>query len=51
MTGTIVDVPGIRVGHAQNEAALTGCSVVLLEKPSVCGVDVRGSAPGTRETD
>ncbi|MGF9817906.1 P1 family peptidase [Brevibacillus agri] len=51
MTGTIVDVPGIRVGHAQNEAAMTGCSVVLLEKPSVCGVDVRGSAPGTRETD
>ncbi|MGN7471167.1 P1 family peptidase [Brevibacillus sp. SAFN-007a] len=51
MTGTIVDVPGIRVGHAQQEEALTGCSVILLEKPSVCGVDVRGSAPGTRETD
>lgn len=51
MTGTIVDVPGVKIGHAQNEEALTGCSVILLEKPSVCGVDVRGSAPGTRETD
>ncbi|KZE55565.1 peptidase S58 [Brevibacillus parabrevis] len=51
MTGTIVDVPGVKVGHAQNEEALTGCSVILLDKPSVCGVDVRGSAPGTRETD
>ncbi|NRS15173.1 P1 family peptidase [Brevibacillus sp. HB1.4B] len=51
MTGTIVDVPGVLVGHAQNEETLTGCSVIMLEKPSVCGVDVRGSAPGTRETD
>ncbi|MGF9905138.1 P1 family peptidase [Brevibacillus porteri] len=51
MTGTIVDVPGVCVGHAQNEETLTGCSVIMLEKPSVCGVDVRGSAPGTRETD
>lgn len=51
MTGTIVDVPGVLVGHAQNEKTLTGCSVIMLEKPSVCGVDVRGSAPGTRETD
>ncbi|ATF13117.1 peptidase S58 family protein [Brevibacillus brevis X23] len=51
MTGTIVDVPGVFVGHAQNEETLTGCSVIMLEKPSVCGVDVRGSAPGTRETD
>ncbi|MFG0212602.1 P1 family peptidase [Brevibacillus porteri] len=51
MTGTIVDVPGVLVGHAQNEEILTGCSVIMLEKPSVCGVDVRGSAPGTRETD
>ncbi|MCF8565322.1 P1 family peptidase [Alicyclobacillus tolerans] len=48
---TIVDVPGIRVGHAQDDAALTGCTVVLMDAPAVCGVDVRGSAPGTRETD
>jgi L-aminopeptidase/D-esterase-like protein len=51
MTNTIVDVPGIKVGHAQDEAALTGCTVVLTEHGAVCGVDVRGSAPGTRETD
>lgn len=51
MNGTIIDVPGVKVGHAQNEEALTGCSVIMLEQPSVCGVDVRGSAPGTRETD
>ena len=51
MNGTIIDVPGVKVGHAQNEEALTGCSVIILEQPSVCGVDVRGSAPGTRETD
>lgn len=51
MTGTIVDVPGVRVGHAEDKEALTGCSVVVLDRPCVCGVDVRGSAPGTRETD
>lgn len=48
---TLTDVPGIRVGHAQDERALTGCTVVLAEQMAVCGVDVRGSAPGTRETD
>jgi L-aminopeptidase/D-esterase-like protein len=51
MPGRITDVPGLRVGHAQDEEALTGCTVVLPERPAVCGVDVRGSAPGTRETD
>lgn len=49
--GSLVDVPGIEVGHAQNEAALTGCTVVLCRRGAVAGVDVRGSAPGTRETD
>lgn len=49
--GSITDVPGIRVGHAENKEALTGCTVVLAEEGMVCGVDVRGSAPGTRETD
>ncbi|GED56420.1 P1 family peptidase [Brevibacillus formosus] len=50
-SGTIVDVPGVKVGQVQNEEALTGCTVIVLEKGSACGVDVRGSAPGTRETD
>ncbi|WP_140918468.1 P1 family peptidase [Limnobaculum xujianqingii] len=49
--GSIIDVPGIKVGHQHNITSMTGCSVVMTEHPSVCGVDVRGSAPGTRETD
>jgi L-aminopeptidase/D-esterase-like protein len=48
---SITDVPGIRVGHAQDDEALTGCTVVLCEKGAVSGVDQRGGAPGTRETD
>lgn len=49
--GRITDVPGIRVGHWTNRDAATGCTVVLADGGAVCGVDVRGSAPGTRETD
>ena len=48
---SITDVPGIRVGHCTNIEAATGCTVVLCEDGAVGGVDVRGSAPGTRETD
>jgi L-aminopeptidase/D-esterase-like protein len=51
LAGTITDVPGIRVGHATDWEALTGCTVVLCEKGAVGGVDQRGGAPGTRETD
>jgi L-aminopeptidase/D-esterase-like protein len=47
----ITDVPGIRVGHADDPSALTGCTVILCEKGAVGGVDQRGGAPGTRETD
>ncbi len=47
----ITDVRGIEVGHAQDEEALTGCTVVVCRKGAIAGVDVRGSAPGTRETD
>ena len=50
-TNSITDVPGIEVGQAQDDAALTGCTVLLCRKGDVAGVDVRGSAPGTRETD
>ncbi|MEX1246913.1 MAG: P1 family peptidase [Anaerolineales bacterium] len=46
---TLID--GIRVGHAQDDEAITGCTVVLCEKGAVGGVDQRGGAPGTRETD
>jgi L-aminopeptidase/D-esterase-like protein len=47
----ITDVRGIEVGQAQDEKALTGCTVILCRQGAVAGVDVRGSAPGTRETD
>ncbi|MFN2271221.1 MAG: P1 family peptidase [Anaerolineae bacterium] len=47
----ITAVPGIRVGHATDLEGLTGCTVVLCEKGAVGGVDQRGGAPGTRETD
>ena len=48
---SITEVSGIEVGHAQDDSALTGCTVILCRKGAVAGVDVRGSAPGTRETD
>lgn len=48
---TLTWVPGIRVGHAHDLEALTGCTVVLCEAGVVAGVDQRGGAPGTRETD
>jgi len=47
----IIDVPGIKVGHSQDLKAGTGCTVIIYEKGAVAGVDVRGGAPGTRETD
>lgn len=52
MMGSITDVKGITVGTCENLEALTGCTVVLTgSEGMVCGVDVRGSAPGTRDTD
>ncbi|WP_411955231.1 P1 family peptidase [Alkalibacillus sp. S2W] len=48
---TITQVPGVRVGHADDQVAKTGCTVIVTDKGATCGVDVRGSAPGTRETD
>ena len=49
--GYITDVEGIIVGHAQSESALTGCTAIICHEGATGGVDVRGSAPGTRETD
>lgn len=51
MLNSLCDVPGIRVGHAQDETARTGCTVILPAHPAVAGVDVRGSAPGSREIE
>jgi L-aminopeptidase/D-esterase-like protein len=49
----LCDVPGVLVGHATDLEALTGCTAVLFEDPegAIVGVDVRGSSPGTRQTD
>lgn len=50
MYDAITDVQGIKVGHYTDLEAATGCTVVLCEQGAVAGVDVRGSAPATRET-
>jgi len=50
-SGGLTDVAGLRVGHFTDARRPTGCTVVLAEGGAVCGVDVRGGAPGTRETD
>ena len=50
-SGSIVDVPGLLVGQHEMAGRLTGCSVVLAPEGAVCAADVRGAAPGTRETD
>ena len=47
----ITDLVGIKVGHHTLKQRPTGCTVILVEKGAVGGVDVRGFAPGTRETD
>ena len=47
----ITDVPGLSVGQAEDAGARTGVTVVLADQPAVAAVDVRGGAPGTRETD
>jgi L-aminopeptidase/D-esterase-like protein len=49
--GGLTDVAGLRVGHFTDTRRPTGCTVVLAEEGAVGGVDVRGGAPGTRETD
>ncbi len=50
-SGTILEVGGLRVGHNTLANRPTGCTVVLFDEPAIAGVDVRGAAPGTRETD
>ena len=51
MAGSLTDVAGLLVGHHTLTARATGCTVVLCPEGAVAGVDVRGGAPGTRETD
>ena len=47
----ITDVAGIEVGHFTDPRRPTGCTVVIAREGAIAGVDVRGAAPGTRETD
>lgn len=51
MNNSITDIPGIKVGHAQDLNAGTGCTVIICEEGAVTGVDIRGGGPGTREID
>lgn len=51
MSGYLTDITGIKLGHFTSTERPTGCSVILVERGAIAGVDVRGGAPGTRETD
>ncbi len=51
MLNSITDVKGLKVGHASDYTGYTGCTVILCEGGAVCGIDVRGSASGTRQVD
>ncbi|MCI8469769.1 MAG: P1 family peptidase [Eggerthellaceae bacterium] len=48
---TLADLPAFRIGHAQDAAAATGCTVIVAPAGASCGVAVRGGGPATRETD
>ena len=47
----LTDVPGLLVGHAEDRGARSGATVIIPEERAVCGIDVRGGAPGTRDTE
>lgn len=47
----ITDIPGFKLGNAQDTDAATGCTAIICEGGATAGADVRGGAPGTRETD
>jgi L-aminopeptidase/D-esterase-like protein len=48
---TLTAIEGVKVGHWTDPEMRTGCTVIVLPEPNITGVDVRGGAPGTRETD
>ena len=51
MYDAITDVPGVLVGHAQNYESMTGVTAILTEAGAVGGIDIRGTAAGTRQAD
>jgi L-aminopeptidase/D-esterase-like protein len=50
MRNLITDVPGLKVGHAEDFRLGSGSTVVIFDEPAVASIDVRGGGPGTRET-
>jgi len=51
VSGSLTDIAGIRVGHAEDARALSGVTAIVFDAPTVAAVDIRGGGPGTRETD
>src|ERR1700720_3401005 len=49
MKNPLTDIPGVRVGHADDSALASGVTAVMFDKPAVAAIDVRGGGPGTRE--
>lgn len=49
MKNLLTDIPGVRVGHADDHALASGVTAVIFERPAVASMDVRGGGPGTRE--
>lgn len=49
--GYLTDIEGLKVGHYHDQIGMTGCSVIICQEGAGMGVDIRGGAPGTRETD
>lgn len=49
--GSIVDIEGVKVGHASDFEAITGCTVILFDTPSTAAVDLRGGGTSTRQID
>ncbi|MGU9980506.1 P1 family peptidase [Phreatobacter sp. HK31-P] len=50
-SNTLSDIPGLKVGHATDPARATGTTAIIFDEPTVCAVDVRGGAPGSRDTE
>jgi D-aminopeptidase len=50
MRNLLTDIPGVRVGHADDAALTSGVTAILFDKPAIASADIRGGGPGTRES-
>lgn len=50
-SNTLTDIPGLKVGHATDLVRATGTTAIIFDEPATCAVDVRGGAPGSRDTE